>query len=634
MNELEQIKTNIINWVTDNISPDFVYRQYQLESIMHIIKSILSDDRETMIIEAPTGSGKSLICIIAAGVLSEYYNKKSYILCSDLFLWKQYADFIKNYNISNFGYLKGSIGNYRCYANKQDLSNSKCKLAKISINQLKNKTWRQRNFFNCFDRCEYMQQRIKAEKSSVTLMTYQLWLHHMNLVNKSSENPSFPSRDIIFCDECHNIPDIVQQFCSPVINEDKDGSIILDLIKYVRNTGLYIKESKKTLDKYKQSTYNPKSAYQDMYIFDDIYNIKIIKKELTQIYDDLDTYQNDNEKLLNILNDYLNILDIVYNIQEYLSNEIKEQTLYNSYKIDKNLLSASHQLTWFESYYSSIKSFIDAINNAGKQYLILDIEKDAETSMRRYLLKCVKEDYLCYNYLLNNSKYKVMLSATVGLHNAFDENTGIKYTHQKISYLSKIPSTFNFDKSPIYFIPTYKMNYANKNTSFPVISSIAIKIINANNCRGIIHTGSYENASMFYRNVPDEIKDRLLLYGNSKQKEEVMPTFKESTNKILVGPTLTEGIDLPDELCRFIIIMKVPYPNITSNIVKKKIELFPLWYNSVTSNMIIQSIGRGVRNESDYCVTYILDGCFGQLYQQTKEQYPDYIQNRLKYLIT
>lgn len=175
------------------------------------------------------------------------------------------------------------------------------------------------------------------------------------------------------------------------------------------------------------------------------------------------------------------------------------------------------------------------------------------------------------------------------------------------------------------------MNYANKSHDFPMIQQMAAKIINAHNqYRGIIHTGSYENARLFYNSVPYEVRKRLFLYGTPKQKEEIMPDFKKSTNGILVGPTLTEGIDLPDDYCRFIILMKVPYPNITSKIVKKKLELFPLWYNCTTSNIIIQSIGRGVRNEHDYCTTYILDGCFGNLYQQTKEQYSPELQNRIK----
>lgn len=632
MSSLDEIKNNILEWVTNNISSDFKFRQYQLESIMHIINSIINNDRETSIIEAPTGSGKSFISIICAGVLSTYYNKSSYILCSDLFLWEQYADVIKKYDINNFGYLKGSLGNYTCNQNKQDFSNSKCRLAKVSYSQLKNREWRYRNFYMCFDTCKYMQERLKAEKAKVTLMTYQLWLHHMNLVKV--DNPSFPKRDIIFCDECHNIPDIVQQFCSPVINEERDKNNILEIIKYARNNGTYIKPNLNTNDIFKTKEYKENSLKQESFIFDDLYDIKKIKKELNNIFNNFEEYQSNNDKLLTIINDYKNILNIIKNIDETLSDDIKQESLFNTYKIDKALLTVSRQLNWFNTYYSSIEDFCTAINNAGKEYLILDIEKDIETLLRTYMFKCAKEDYLCYNYLLKHSTYKIMLSATVGMHNAFDENLGIKYTNNKISYLSKIPSTFKFDKSPIYFIPTYKMNYTNKNVSFPIISQLAVKIINANNCRGIIHTGSYENARIFYNNVSNDIKQRLLLYGNSKQKEEIMNEFKCSNNKILVGPTLTEGIDLPDDYCRFIILMKVPYPNVTSKIVKKKIELFPLWYNSTTSNIIIQSIGRGVRNENDYCTTYILDGCFGQLYQITKEQYPDYIQNRIKYILS
>ena len=98
MSELRQnIEDNIKQWVTDNIGGDFVFREYQLESIVDIIENILDGNHKTHIIEAPTGSGKSLILIISAGVLNKYYDKSSYILCSDLYLWKQYDDFINKY---------------------------------------------------------------------------------------------------------------------------------------------------------------------------------------------------------------------------------------------------------------------------------------------------------------------------------------------------------------------------------------------------------------------------------------------------------------------------------------------------------------------------------------------------------
>lgn len=631
---IESIKQNIVCWVEDYLGIDFTFRKYQLESIMFIIKSILNDDRETSIIEAPTGSGKSLICIISAGVLSTYYKKSSYILCSDLFLWQQYADFIDKKSLREFGYIKGAIGNYTCFVNKQDLSCGRCKLAKVSYGQLKDKNWRERNMFTCVERCKYMQDRFRAERSNVTLMTYQLWLHHMNLVNsKAASSHPFPKRDVIFCDECHNIPDLVQQFCAPTLRDQSHVNKIMDILNYAEENNIEMKTILKHIDPelYKHDYYlkidekNKDNRYTNM--FDN----SLIKDRLDIIFTGLNFYHDNAKQILDLLKMFRDILSIISVVNESMEDEIQHESLFNTRNMDKGLETLSKRLTWFQTFGNSFEDFMEAIKKSGIEYMLMEVNINPETRERIFQFNCAKEDYLCSEYLLSHANNKVLLSATVGSHHAFDENIGIKYTKQHESFFSKIPSTFDFTYSPIYYIPKYKMNYANKQHDFPFIQQMSCKIINAHsNNRGIIHTGSYENARFFYNACPKEIQKRLFLYGTPKQKEEIMPDFKKSTNGILVGPTLTEGIDLPNDYCRFIILMKVPYPNITSKIVKKKLELFPLWYNSTTSNVIIQAIGRGVRNENDYCTTYILDGCFGNLYQQTKEQYSPELQNRIK----
>ena len=631
---IESIKQNIVCWVEDNLGLDFTFRKYQLESIMFIIKSILNDNRETSIIEAPTGSGKSLICIISAGVLSTYYKKTSYILCSDLFLWQQYADFIQKKSLNTFGYIKGAIGNYTCFVNKQDLSCGRCKLAKISYGQLKDKNWRERNMFTCVERCKYMQDRFRAERSNVTLMTYQLWLHHMNLVNQKEGSHPFPKRDVIFCDECHNIPDLVQQFCAPTLRGQSHTNKIMDILDYAEENNIEIKTILKHIDpelyKYKfikEYDDNKKITRYYREMFDN----SNIKDRLDMVYTGLSYYHDKPEQIITLLKMFRDILSIVSVVDTSMEDIIQHESLFNTRNIDKSLETLSKRLTWFQTFGNSFEDFMEAINKSGTEYMLMEVNINPETREKIFQFNCAKEDYLCSEYLLSHANNKVLLSATVGSHHAFDENIGIKYTKQGESFFSKIPSTFDFTKSPIYYIPKYKMNYANKQHDFPYIQQMACKIINAHiNNRGIIHTGSYENARLFYNAVPREIQKRLFLYGTPKQKEEIMPDFKKSVNGILVGPTLTEGIDLPNDYCRFIILMKVPYPNITSKIVKKKLELFPLWYNSTTSNVIIQAIGRGVRNEHDYCTTYILDGCFGNLYQQTKDQYSTELQNRIK----
>ena len=132
-----------------------------------------------------------------------------------------------------------------------------------------------------------------------------------------------------------------------------------------------------------------------------------------------------------------------------------------------------------------------------------------------------------------------------------------------------------------------------------------------------------------YDEAPYEIKNRMLLYNGSREKNTMINIHKISSNTILVGPTLNTGVDLPGDDCRFIIILKVPFPSMADKLVKEKIKLFPLWYNSATSNEIIQGIGRGVRYDGDWCVTYILDACFWQLYLSTKDQYSEDLQKRI-----
>lgn len=512
-----------------------------------------------------------------------------------------------------------------------DLSCGKCKLAKISYRKLRDKVWRERNGFKCVGKCTYMLQRFRAENSDVTLMTYQLWLHHMNLVNmKEDKDHSFPVRDVIFCDECHNIPDLVQQFCTPVIQEARDIKKIFDIINYAVDNNVYVSLIKDNLYEFTNARYL-ETAPSASGSFADIFNVDDITETVKIVLESLNIFKNNPDKVVSIIELFMNAIKPVLLIKESLEDKIKNEVLNVSGDSDKLLLSVARKLEWFTSFYSSINSYLTAVYESGIEYVLLEISEDYETKEHTYQLNCAKEDYLCNQYLLRHATNKVMLSATVGSHSSFDENIGTKFTKQQQSFMSRIPSTFNFDNSPVYYIPTYKMSFANKATDFPKIQQLCIKILLANsNKRGMIHTGSYENARLFYNNCPKELKSRLLLYGNSKQKDEIIPTYKASTNCVLVGPTLTEGIDLPGDLCRFIVIMKVPYPNITGMLVKKKIELFPAWYNNATSNIIIQSIGRGVRFEDDYCTTYILDGCFGGLYQQTKEQYPKYLQDRIK----
>ena len=125
------LKEYVLEWAAEKISKDFKFREHQLECIVRIIKNILDHKYQNYIVEAPTGSGKSLINMIAAGVLAEYFDMTSYILCSDLFLWEQYENFLNKYKRTGIAAIKGQTGNYVCKLNGEDMKNAEYILGNI-----------------------------------------------------------------------------------------------------------------------------------------------------------------------------------------------------------------------------------------------------------------------------------------------------------------------------------------------------------------------------------------------------------------------------------------------------------------------------------------------------------------------
>lgn len=138
--------------------------------------------------------------------------------------------------------------------------------------------------------------------------------------------------------------------------------------------------------------------------------------------------------------------------------------------------------------------------------------------------------------------------------------------------------------------------------------------------KGIIHTVSYGRA--------DEFKKRshyssLMLTHTSADKSDVLNMYKDSDRPlVLLSPSVTEGEDFPGDQCRYIIIPKVPYADMSDKVVREKMDTDPEWYSWKALQDIIQGSGRGMRSETDFCIIYILDANFERLIKQHKEDVP------------
>lgn len=648
INLKEKIKSECLEWADKNLSmvdSTFTFREHQLEAIVSIIYNILNYDdkvrydntdmfnkiKRHQCIEAPTGSGKSIMLIVAASVLAEYYNKDSYILCSDLSLFKQYEDFVLKMNLMHIGYIKGQTGNYKCDLANCEYRNAPCKIKKVSYNTLFNEMTARGAGFQCAKKCEYILARKRAHKAHVIITTYQNYLYSVATKEGQNNNALKNAHEILFCDECHNMPNIVQGKFTPTVS--------YDLLKHIEHTYNFIINNKDI---------EFKDYKGEITTFAILYNLKKktarhtkkVVNEYKKLIDYIIDYKIDKNNKNSYINIYNKIIeletqlaffyDVSKNIQLYIKEQVEKELIpdYNKWR------EYYAETNYWANYMCYLHDFMTAIDETDFNYIIKtpieykDNIKDNILYNKGCNLQCAREDVIIQKHIFDTCNHIVMTSATIGSKSTICENFGTN----NIEFIN-IPSTFDFNSCPVYVNPRNKLNYANKEKSLPNILTQVEKILDGyNSVHGIIQTGNYEVMNYVINNIKEKYKKRLLYYNNTSEKREILEQYNKTSNNVLIGASLFEGIDLPDELCRFIIIMKVPYPCLGDELVQRKIELFPTWYNSQTSNYIIQGIGRGVRNKTDWAHTYILDGCFSYLYNITKQQYSSELQKRIKFI--
>lgn len=131
--------------------------------------------------------------------------------------------------------------------------------------------------------------------------------------------------------------------------------------------------------------------------------------------------------------------------------------------------------------------------------------------------------------------------------------------------------------------------------------------------------------------IRDNLRDSRLLIQNDENRDAILRKHVESTEPtVLVSPSMTEGVDLYDDLSRFQVFLKMPFPYLGDEVTKKRMKLNEGWYPFVTARSIIQGVGRSIRNETDTATTYILDTCFSQFYRQNRKLFPESFQKTIQ----
>ena len=106
-------------------------------------------------------------------------------------------------------------------------------------------------------------------------------------------------------------------------------------------------------------------------------------------------------------------------------------------------------------------------------------------------------------------------------------------------------------------------------------------------------------------------------------REAVLKAHARSRKpNVLASPSCWYGVDLKDDLSRFQIVIKTPYPSLADKRTKIKLERDPDWYRYATLVKLLQGFGRSVRGEGDHCDTHVLDGNASSLLKRHKDMVP------------
>jgi Rad3-related DNA helicase len=540
---------------------EFKFRKGQRETIEAIVNAYIEDPNSTLVIDAPTGSGKSIIAMWSSWILKEM-GKRGYLITSDLSLQDQYESDINRLNL-RWPSVKG-VDNYTCNVNGLTFSLGECRMKSMGYDQALAK-------LDCAKTCDYLQLRVRSIDSPVTILNYAFWLLQRNYVaprmQDQDKSVPFKKRDFVFFDEAHKIDEIVQNHFSPRI-DNKTSRIFAEVNKFVHRKSIdaeWVSENR---------------------IADIVSRIML---------------EDDPNLLMKHIGEFRGIAVVYRKVKDAALKQSKRR-FYD--EIPKDWQQFFSRMDRLKDIWCKFDDYADIIKDNGTDTIVIDRGEDEVKFM------CTEESKMIEKYLHEQAGFKVFMSATIGSPREYVRVMGIKSAK-----FIRLDNAFNYEKSPVVFVNKHRLSYRHKEKSLPHVVKILDKIISKHKGqRGIIHTGSYEFTN--YIKSHSKHTFRLMDYENSKEKGEMLELFKRRDDAIFMGPSLLEGLDLKDDISRFQVFFKVPYPNLRSPLIKAKMEKMPGWYDWKTLNNIYQGIGRSVRNENDWAITYILDGSFNNLLKQ------------------
>jgi len=647
----------------------FEYRKEQ-EEMAHYIQDAINEDRK-IIIEAGTGTGKTLAYLIPAIKWAVVNKKKAIIATNTINLQEQLLlkdiPLAKSIIKEEFSYVlvKGR-SNYLCKRFFNELSIGRSidietfsMEAREQIEYILkwgNKTksgdkaelpfevypdvWElvQSTTELCLGKkcpyrkeCFFMKTRMEKMEADILISNHHVFFADLNVraeTDFDSEYLILPRYDMVIFDEAHNIESVARSYFSVEVSK----------ISFTRLLNrIYQKKNKRKKEKSAlirvEDTIDEKDledGQQYIYLLNTLKEeISILQNigdeyfdEIRKIYEtntdasirkSLNNFEMTKSRFLKTLRDKKDIFQS--KLADFLTLMMSFNNVIDEEK-EKNpeVINFNNHLKMFKAYIDNFK-FINSFEDDNYIYWLDINSKRTNVLLTATPLNIAEK---LSTVLFDNLDRLIFASATIVANGNFDYFKKSLGLDEEDCIECIIKSPFNYDEQMSVYIPTDIQDSENINAFVTDASKFILDILLKTNGKAFILFTSYTMLNQIYYSVSKKLINKgfeVFLHGD-KPRSQLIKEFKEAENPILFGTTsFWEGVDVQGENLSNVIITKLPFLVPTDPVVSaisKKIE--EDGGNSFTDfqlpEAIIkfkQGVGRLIRKKTDSGNIFILD---------------------------
>jgi len=255
-------------------------------------------------------------------------------------------------------------------------------------------------------------------------------------------------------------------------------------------------------------------------------------------------------------------------------------------------------------------------------FVVNDPVKDFNGNFKTISVKPIDVSKFANSFF--ETDYQLFMSATID-KSSFCENMGLE--NDDVAFVDTPKSPFPIDHRKIDLLNVRRLSYGStEEDEIEVIKAIDRILDEHSDERGLILTSSIPRCQKILRYLSPKNTKRIRICHSKnkdgKTQDEVITEHASDPTGVLLSSSLWEGVDLKDDLSRFQIIAKVPYPNYTEKRTKAKMNKFPLWYTSQTLTKLLQGFGRSIRSNDDWARTYVLDTAANNVFFKAQQMIP------------